>query len=121
MSYYDNDPWSVHELNEIKCAECGEHFDQQDKEGGNICPVCINLQEGETVQERADRTNPYLLTDEKEGKQMETYFIALEITTETDPNEWDWGAVLDLNPVTEDYKIHSIGQITRNKIKGENK
>jgi formylmethanofuran dehydrogenase subunit E len=48
VSYYDADPWANHELNEIKCAECGEYFDQQDKEGGNICPVCINLQEGES-------------------------------------------------------------------------
>lgn len=48
MSYYDADPWANHELNEIKCAECGEYFDQQEEEGGNICPVCINLQEGES-------------------------------------------------------------------------
>lgn len=48
MSYYDADPWANHELNEIKCAECGEYFDQQDQDGGNICPVCINLQEGES-------------------------------------------------------------------------
>ena len=41
MSHYDGDPWSSHELNEIKCAECGEEFDQQEKEGeGNICPPC---------------------------------------------------------------------------------
>jgi len=43
----------------------------------------------------------------------ETYFITFEITTNTDPNEWDWDALLDLN-VDESYKIHSIGQITRN-------
>ena len=40
MSYYDGDSWSNHVLNEIKCAECGEEFDQQEKEGGNICPAC---------------------------------------------------------------------------------
>ena len=43
----------------------------------------------------------------------ETYFIIFEITTNTDPSEWDWDALLDLN-VDESYKIHSIGQITRN-------
>ena len=47
MSYYDGDPWSNHELNEIKCAECGEEFDQQEEEGGNICPACI-AKEGES-------------------------------------------------------------------------
>jgi hypothetical protein len=43
----------------------------------------------------------------------ETYFITFEITTNTDPNEWDWDVLLDLN-IDESYKIHSIGQITRN-------
>jgi formylmethanofuran dehydrogenase subunit E len=47
MSYYDGDAWSNHELNEIKCAECGDEFDQQDREGGNICPACIE-KEGES-------------------------------------------------------------------------
>ena len=42
VSYYDGDSWSSHVLNEIKCAECGEEFDQQEKEGGNICPACID-------------------------------------------------------------------------------
>jgi hypothetical protein len=41
MGYYDGDPWSNHVLNEIKCAECEEYFDQQEEEGGNICPPCI--------------------------------------------------------------------------------
>lgn len=67
MSYYDGDPWSNHIANLIDCAECGEEFDQQEEEGGNICPACIE-KEGETVQERADRTNPYLLTTKKEGE-----------------------------------------------------
>ena len=101
MSYYDNDPWSVHELNEVKCAECGNEFDQQEEEGGNICPSCI----------------------EKEGEEMkaESYQIVFEVTTESDPNEWDWGALLDLNPVTESYRIYQIGQITRNNKEGERK
>jgi hypothetical protein len=47
----------------------------------------------------------------------ETYLITFEITTTTDPNEWDWGALLDLN-VNESYYIHNIGQITNNN-KGE--
>lgn len=39
MGYYDGDPWSNHILNEIKCAECEEYFDDQEGEG-NICPTC---------------------------------------------------------------------------------
>jgi hypothetical protein len=27
VSYYDADSWANHELNEIKCAECGEEFE----------------------------------------------------------------------------------------------
>ena len=46
MSYYDADPWANYELNEIKCAECLEYFDQQDEDGGNICPACIDKGEG---------------------------------------------------------------------------
>ena len=40
MSYYDGDPWSNHQLNEIKCAECGKEYDEQEGES-NICPACI--------------------------------------------------------------------------------
>jgi len=47
VSYYDGDPWSNHELNEIKCAECEEEFDQQEEEGGNICPPCLDKGYGE--------------------------------------------------------------------------
>ena len=47
MSYYDGDPWSNHQLNEIKCGECESEFDQQEEEGGNICPACIE-KEGES-------------------------------------------------------------------------
>jgi Zn finger protein HypA/HybF involved in hydrogenase expression len=50
VSYYDADPWANHELNEIKCAECGEEFDQQDQEGGNICPACIEKEGENEVQ-----------------------------------------------------------------------
>jgi Zn finger protein HypA/HybF involved in hydrogenase expression len=46
MSYYDGDPWSNHVLNEIKCGECEEEFDQQEDEG-NICPQCKE-REGES-------------------------------------------------------------------------
>lgn len=101
MGHYDGDPFSNHELNEIKCAECEKEFDQQEEGEGNICPSCI----------------------EKEGEEMkaESYQIVLEVTTESDPNEWDWGALLDLNPVTENYCVHQIGQITRNNKEGENK
>jgi hypothetical protein len=40
MSYYDGDAWSNHVLNEVKCAECSEYFDDQEGEG-NICPPCL--------------------------------------------------------------------------------
>lgn len=98
MSYYEGDPWSNHEANLIDCAECGEEFDDQEREG-NICPACIDKGENEM--------------------KAESYQIVLEVTVESDPNEWDWGALLDLNPVTESYRIHQIGQITRNNQQGE--
>lgn len=46
MGHYDGDPWSSHELNEVKCAECSEYFDDQEKEG-NICPPCVRKGNGE--------------------------------------------------------------------------
>jgi formylmethanofuran dehydrogenase subunit E len=46
VSYYEGDPWSNHEANLIDCAECGEEFDDQEKEG-NICPPCVE-KEGES-------------------------------------------------------------------------
>jgi hypothetical protein len=48
MSYYDGDPWSNHVSNFIECAECESEFDQQEEEGGNICPACIDKEEGES-------------------------------------------------------------------------
>ena len=99
MGHYDGDPFSNHQLNEVKCAECEEYFDDQEGEG-NICPACI-AKEGENEM------------------KAESYQIVLEVTVESDPNEWDWGALLDLNPVTESYRIHQIGQITRNNQQGE--
>jgi hypothetical protein len=47
MSYYDGDAWSNHQLNEIECAECLKHFDQQEEEGGNICQPCLDKGYGE--------------------------------------------------------------------------
>lgn len=47
------------------------------------------------------------------NKKVETYLITFEITTTSDPAEWDWNDLL--NPTDEEsYHIHSIGQITRN-------
>lgn len=51
------------------------------------------------------------------NKKQETYLITFEMTTMTDPNEWDWDTLLDSSE-GESYNIHSIGQITRNN-KGE--
>lgn len=45
MSYYNGDSWTFHQLNEVKCAECEDYFDDQEGEG-NICPPCIE-KEGE--------------------------------------------------------------------------
>jgi len=47
------------------------------------------------------------------GKIPESYLITFEITTPTDPNEWDWDSFLNLDE-NESYRIYSIGQITRN-------
>ena len=46
-------------------------------------------------------------------KKPETYLVTIEVTSETDPAEWDWNTLLDLN-VNESCAIRSIGQITRN-------
>ena len=46
-------------------------------------------------------------------KKPETYLVTFEITSETDPAEWDWGSLLDLN-VNESCYVHYIGQITSN-------
>jgi hypothetical protein len=46
MSYYDGDAWTYHVLNEVKCAECLEYFDDQEREG-NICPPCVTKSYGE--------------------------------------------------------------------------
>jgi hypothetical protein len=46
VSYYDGDPWSSHVLNEIKCGECEQEYDEQEGEG-NVCPTCKE-KEGES-------------------------------------------------------------------------
>ena len=46
MSYYEGDPWSNHVLNEIKCGECEQEYDEQEGEG-NVCPTCKE-KEGES-------------------------------------------------------------------------
>lgn len=46
-------------------------------------------------------------------KKPETYLVTFSITSETDPAEWDWNELMDLN-VNESLFIHAIGQITRN-------
>jgi hypothetical protein len=47
LTWYDGDSWSNHRLNEIKCGECEQEFDQQEDEG-NICPQCKE-KEGEKM------------------------------------------------------------------------
>jgi hypothetical protein len=48
MSYYEGDSWSNHTLNEIKCGECEQEYDEQEGEG-NVCPTCKNKEEGEEM------------------------------------------------------------------------
>lgn len=49
MSYYNGDSWTFHQLNEVKCAECEDYFDDQEGEG-NICPPCIKKGYGEVIK-----------------------------------------------------------------------
>ena len=46
-------------------------------------------------------------------KKPETYLVTFEITSETDPAEWDWNELMDLG-ARESLFVHYIGQITRN-------
>jgi Zn finger protein HypA/HybF involved in hydrogenase expression len=50
MSYYEGDPFSNHVLNEIKCGECEQEYDEQEGEG-NVCPTCIDKEEGESERD----------------------------------------------------------------------
>lgn len=45
MSYYDGDAWTYHVLNEVKCGECEQEYDEQEKGEGNICPTCKEKEE----------------------------------------------------------------------------
>jgi hypothetical protein len=38
MGYYDGDPWSNHILNEIKCGECEQEYDQNKRERATYVP-----------------------------------------------------------------------------------
>jgi hypothetical protein len=39
VSYYEGDPWTYHQLKEIRCGECEGEYEQEGE--GNICPPCI--------------------------------------------------------------------------------
>lgn len=69
MSYYEGDAWSNHVLNEIKCAECLEYFDQQEKEGGNVCQPCLDkcYGEGESMNEYTMVFTATIKADDIEG------------------------------------------------------
>jgi hypothetical protein len=63
-AFDDNSEW-------VKCA-CGREYDRKEY-NSDACIECeneltIKEREGETLQQRADRTNPYLLTTKREGK-----------------------------------------------------
>lgn len=50
----------------------------------------------------------------------ETYLVTLEVTSETNPNYWNWDMTLNLD-ASESVYIHNIGQITRNELQENNK
>lgn len=48
------------------------------------------------------------------SKQPQTYLITLEMTSISDPHEWNWDDILKPTP-EESYHIYSIGKITNGK------
>ena len=87
------------------------------EEGLNVCLSCGEGLDGALIDFEAERNEPEPECDycagEGESKKPETYLVTFEITSETDPAEWDWNTLLDLN-TNESLYVHSIGQITRN-------
>jgi hypothetical protein len=80
------------------CLSCGEGLDG----------ALINYFERSETEPDCD-----ICAGEGESKKPETYLVTFEITSETDPAEWDWNELLDLG-VRESSYVHYIGQITRN-------
>jgi hypothetical protein len=80
------------------CLSCGEGLDG----------ALINYFERGETEPDCD-----ICAGEGESKKPETYLVTFEITSETDPAEWDWNELLDLG-VRESSYVHYIGQITRN-------
>ena len=88
------------------------------EEGFSVCLPCGEGLDGALIDYAAERNEAEPDCDfcgkgEGESKLPETYLVTFEITSETDPAEWDWNTMLDLN-VNESLYVHSIGQITRN-------
>jgi hypothetical protein len=87
------------------------------EEGLNVCLSCGEGLDGALIDFQAERneTDPECdyCAGEGESKKPETYLVTFEITSETDPAEWDWNELLDLG-VRESSYVHYIGQITRN-------
>jgi len=112
-----------------KCAECGNVTEDKgykvqdsfyglqylcsqdcvDIYEGWWCDTCLLLHDHDTTMESDNSC-------QKENKKPETYLVTFEITSETDPTEWDWNTMLDLN-VNESLYVHSVGQISRNNQK----
>ena len=65
MSYYEGDSWSNHTLNEIKCGECEQEYDEQEGEG-NVCPTCKE-KEGESMNEYTMVFTATIKADDTEG------------------------------------------------------
>jgi hypothetical protein len=62
---------------------------------------------------RSYKATHYLRQEIQMNEKAETYLITFEMTSMTDPNKWDWNSLLDPTE-DESYKVHSVGQITRN-------
>ena len=80
--------------------------------GREWCLPCAdtNEVEGVIVDRAGDCVN---CSESSNSKKPETYLVTFEVTSETDPAEWDWNELLDLG-VRESSYVHYIGQITRN-------
>lgn len=78
------------EMKETMNAELQEMIRTLEK-ANNALSRIFNVEEGETVQERADRTNPYLLNTKKEGEDDSISWGELaELTHATQVERFGW-------------------------------
>ena len=53
---------------------------------------------------------PHGILRERKQDEMKTYRITLDITSETNPQEWNWDNFL-MCDIEETYEIHAIQEI----------